>query len=156
MPKEFSPAPEVQAIAEKLIEIFKPELEGFEIKYIFASENPRKDGRECIGLARKVTGLNAYLAGFSEGFFVLETGEPAYRGLDENSRIAFILHELNHFGITDVGNLALIPHDIEEFSQVVEVFGAYREDLILFSHALSRGEKDTSTRDEIIAQIING
>ena len=152
--KEFTTAHEVKKIAEKLIEIFKPELEAFEIRYIFASENPKKDGRECIGLARKIVGLNAHLAGHDEGFFVLETGKPAYDALDEQSKIAYVLHELCHFGISETGGLALYPHDVEEMNLVVEVFGAYRDDLKLFYHALERGEKDSSTREEIINRIL--
>lgn len=152
--KEYSPAPEIEIIAEKLIEIFKPELEGFEIRYIFASENPKKDGRECIGLARKVIGLNAYLAGWPEGFFLIETGLPAFSELDEKSQIAYILHELSHFGISETGDLSILPHDVEAFNLEVEVFGAYRDDLTLFYHALERGESDTSTRDEILDRIL--
>lgn len=156
MPKEYAPSPEVEQIAEKLIELFKPELEAFEIRYIFCNENPKKDGRECIGLARKVVGLNAYLAGCAEGFFVLETGKPAYDALDENGKLAYVLHELCHFGVSEEGNLTLIPHDVEEFSKVVEIFGAYREDLVLFHHSLQKGESDTGTRAELIEQLLNG
>lgn len=156
MPKKYTSAPEIKQIAAHLIEIFKPELEAFEIRYIWASENPRKDGRECVGLARKITGLNAHLAGWDEGFFVLETGIEAFNSLDENGKIAYVLHELNHFGITDDGNLWIVPHDIEEFNQVVEVFGSYNLDLMLFRQAMERGDSDSSTRDEIINSIING
>lgn len=156
MPKEYTSAPEIKQIAEKLIEIFKPELASFEIRYVWASENPKKDGRECIGLARKITGLNAHLAGWDEGFFVLETGIEAFNLLDENGKIAYVLHELCHFGITDDGNLWIVPHDTEEFNQVVEVFGAYNLNTLLFKQAMERGDSDSSTRDEIINSIING
>ena len=48
MPKEFTSAPEIEAIAEKLIEILKPELEGFEIRFVLSSENPKKDGCDLM------------------------------------------------------------------------------------------------------------
>lgn len=154
MPKEFTSAPEVKRIAEKLIEIFKPELEAFEIRYIFASENPRKDGREVTALARKVIGLNAFLAGHAEGFFVMEFGKPAFDVLDEKTLIAVVLHELQHFGISEDGNLAIIPHDIEEFSSVVKAFGAYHDGLQIFREALQIGEDSTDSRKEIINRIL--
>lgn len=154
MAKEFSPAPEVQQIAERLIEILKPELEGFEIRYVMCSENPKKDGQEKTGLARKVTGFYAYLAGSPEGFFVLETGKPAYDALDEKGKIRYIHHELCHFGINEIGNLSLIPHDIEEFNEIAEIHGASDDRMILFYHALQKGESDTSTRDELINTIL--
>lgn len=154
MAKEYSSSPEVEEIALKLIEILKPELEGFTIRYIFNSENPKKDGREVTGLARKVVGLNAYLAGEPEGFFVLETGEPAYRELTGHQQIAYVHHELCHFGIEDTGNLTLYPHDIEEFSEIAEVHGSYHDGLITFGQSLQKGDTDKTTRQELINEIL--
>lgn len=155
MAKEFSHAPEVQEIAEKLIEILKPELEGFEIKYVFNSENPKKDGEEKAGLARKVVGLNAFIAGHPEGFFCLETGRPAWDLMDAQARIRYTHHELCHFGVADSGNLMIVPHDIEEFCEIAEVHGAADDRMILFYHALQKGEADSTSRDEIIGRILN-
>lgn len=154
MAKEYSPAPEVRDIAERLIEILKPELEGFEIRYVMSSEDPKKDGRDVLALARKVVGLNAYLAGHSEGFFVIEVG-PKFETLTENQKIAVVHHELNHFGISDEGGLTLIPHDIEEFSSTVEIFGEYHSGLTIFGAALRKGES-SGTREEIKRRILDG
>lgn len=154
MPKEFTHAPEIQAVAEKLIEIFKPELEAFEIRYIFCNENPKKDGREVTALARKVTGLNAYLAGCAEGFFVLEFGLPAYEELEPAQVVSVVHHELCHFGISDEGQLWIVPHDVEEFNEIAEIHGSYHDGLIKFGHALQKGNSDSSARDEIIEKII--
>lgn len=154
MPKEYSAAPEIERIAEKLIEILKPELEAFEIRYIFCSENPRKDGREVTALARKVTGLNAYLAGNPEGFFVLEFGRTAFDELTESQIVTIVYHELLHFGISDDGNLWIVPHDIEEFSEVARIFGSYHDGLINFAEALQKGDSDKTTRQELIREIL--
>ncbi|HEX9959759.1 MAG TPA: putative metallopeptidase [Pyrinomonadaceae bacterium] len=154
MAKGYTEAPEVQSIAERLIEIFKPELEGFEIRYIFCSENPKKDGREVTALARKITGLPAYLAGSPEGFFCIEFGMPAYESIDEHTLVAVVHHELCHFGISDDGNLTLIPHPIEEFPEVVRVHGSYHDGLVIFDDALRKGNSDTTSRDEIISRIL--
>jgi predicted metallopeptidase len=99
MAKEYSSAPEVREIAERLIEILKPELEGFEIRYVFCSETIKHSGREAMALARKITGLNAYLAGHSEGFFLIEVSRPLWDALSVDQRIALVHHELCHFGI---------------------------------------------------------
>ena len=154
MPKEFTSAPEIEAIAEKLIEMFKPELEGFEIRYVFNSENPKLGGEEKTALARKIVGLNAYLAGEPEGFFVLEFGRPAFEELTEAQLIAVTHHELCHFGISDEGNLAILGHDIEEFSEVVKIHGAYDLNLMIFSESLEKGNSDKTTRKELIAEIL--
>lgn len=155
MPKEYSSAPEVQEIAEKLIQILKPHLEAFEIKFVFNSENPKKDGEEKAGLARVVRGLNAFLAGYPEGFFCLETGIPAWSEMNAQQRIQYVHHELCHFGVSDSGNLMLIPHDIEEFNEIAEVHGASNDRLTLFGAALEKGKADGKTRKEIIQEILN-
>jgi len=154
MSKEFTSAPEIERIAERLIEIFKPELEAFEIRYIFNSENPKKDGREVTALARKVTGLNAYLAGCAEGFFVLEFGRPAFDALAEATLIAVVHHELLHFGISDEGNLWIVPHDVSEFAETVRIFGAYDLNLQIFHQSLNAGEESTDSRTELINRIL--
>jgi|GEM_PF-5505808 len=156
MPKEYAPSPEVEHIAENLISILKPELEALEIRYIFCNENPKKDGQEKAGLMRKITGLNAYLAGHPEGFFVLETGKPAFDAMTGAQQIAYVHHELCHPGVNEQGNLALIPHDVEEFNEVVEVHGAYENSLVLFGNALKKGDGDSATREELIQRLLNG
>jgi len=155
MAKEFSHAEEVQIIAERLIEIFKPELEGFEIRYTFCSENPKKDGREAIALARKVSGFYAFLAGSPDGFFCIEVGMPAWEELTAHQRIAVVHHELCHFGITEFGHLAIIGHDIEEFHEIAATHGAYFDRLQTFADAVEQGNSDTSGRAELIRQILN-
>ena len=51
MPKEYTSAPEIQSIAEKLIEIFKTELEGFEIRYIFQRRKSEKGRARVRGIS---------------------------------------------------------------------------------------------------------
>ncbi|MBX3288437.1 MAG: hypothetical protein KF855_03735 [Acidobacteria bacterium] len=154
MGKEYSSAPEIEQIAERLIEHFKPDLEGFDITYIFCSENPKKAGREVTALARKVIGLNAWLAGFPDGFFVMEVGLPAWAELTPEQKIAVVHHELCHFGVDDEGFLTLIPHDIEEFNEIARTHGAYHDGLVSFGHALQHGNE--SSRSEILEKILNG
>lgn len=155
MPKEYSQANEVKEIAEKLIQILKPELEGFEIRYIFCNENPKKDGREVIALASKVIGRNAFLSGSPDGYFLMEVGLPAWESLTVNQKIAVVHHELCHYGINELGNLEIIPHEIEEFVEVANVHGAYFDRLQVFADAVEAGNSDTRTRDEIINEIIS-
>lgn len=156
MAKEYCHSPEVEEIAEKLIEILKPELESLEIRYIFCSDNPKKDGQEKAGLMRKITGLTAYLAGNADGFFVLETGKPAFDAMTANQKIAYVHHELCHPGVDENGNLTLYPHDIEEFSEIAATHGSYHDNLIIFGAALSKGDGDSASRKELIEQILNG
>jgi predicted metallopeptidase len=153
MSREWTSAPDVEAIATRLIEILKPELEGFEIRYIMCNEPLKHGGQEAIALARKVVGLNAYLAGHPEGFFVIEVG-PRFMTMNTDQKIAVIHHELCHLGINDEGGLTLIPHTIEEFVEVAAVHGAYHDGLVAFGHALQHASE--TTREEIKEKILNG
>jgi len=55
-------ADEVQDIAEGLIPSFHPHVGGLAIVYLFRSKAAEKNGKKVWGKARKITGLNAYLA----------------------------------------------------------------------------------------------
>lgn len=154
--KEYSAAPEVEEIAEKLIQILKPHLEAFEIRYAFCSENPKKDGEEKAGLMHKVTGLRAYMAGHPEGFFFLETGKPAWDAMNAEQRVRYVHHELCHPGVSENGNLMLIPHDIEEFNEIAQFHGTNDDRITLFINAYRKGENEPATQKELIDQILNG
>jgi hypothetical protein len=55
-------------------------------------------------------------------------------------RVALVDHELCHFGREedDKGNRSwvLVSHDIEEFKGIVERWGLWRPDLVVFSGAV--------------------
>ncbi len=69
MPAKFTPAPEVEAIAASLISQYHQRLltHKVRIEYLFRDDEPRKDGQKIWGQARKVGGLNAFLATVEEG-----------------------------------------------------------------------------------------
>lgn len=133
----------VKAIAEKLIADHHDHLDGTHIEYVFRDKAANTGGKEVWGKARKISGLNAYLAGdTSEGdavedFFVIEIAEDVWRILDAGQRVALVDHELSHctIAINDdniVTGIALAPHDVEEFRGVLERHGLWRPDLTDF------------------------
>lgn len=125
----YRPASEVRRIAEWLIPQHHPDLDQVRIEYVFRSEAAKSRGKQIWGKARKVTGLNAYLAtltGFAgalaemaeldatvsingttlpsdtakaEPFFVLEIAEDVWAQLDGSQRTALVDHELCHFAV---------------------------------------------------------
>jgi hypothetical protein len=68
-------------------------------------------------------------------------------------KVAYVHHELCQFGISELGGLANIPHDIEEHREVAEVHGAWHDGLIQFAEALETGDSDASARAELIKRI---
>lgn len=136
----------VKAIAEKLIADHHNHLDGTHIEYVFRDKAANSGGKEVWGKARKISGLNAYLAGdIGEGvdvedFFVIEIAEDVWRILDGDQRVALVDHELHHctIAINDdnvVTGLAIAPHDLEEFKAVVERHGLWRPDITEFLKA---------------------
>lgn len=150
MPVTFQPAPAVERTAEKLIRNHHTNLTDVEIRYVFRSDTANKNGKPVMGTARKVTGLNAYLAQpagdpDAEDFFVIEISEPSWTVLDAKQREALVDHELCHCTTiydedTDTVKLAIRAHDLEEFRVIVERHGLWQPDLEAFARTVVQGE----------------
>lgn len=148
---EWMPAPEVEAIAESLIEEVDRhrDLGKARIEYVFIDPTPKSKGRMVWGRARKITGLSAHLAAatrplrFREPapFFVVEIAHDVWSTLDERQRRALVDHELCHLWVdeTDDGELVLgtAGHDVEEFRGVIARHGLWNRSTEAFARGLS-------------------
>lgn len=142
MAKGYTPAPEVQAIADKLIDKYHDHLRRVRIKYVFVTELVKSRGRYIWGKARKISGLNAWLATPEDErsdepnpFFVMEIILPWWNRLEPKARIALVDHELCHFSTDDEDKPLLLPHDLEEFTGVVQRHGLWRPEVEFFIEA---------------------
>lgn len=141
-PISFWRAREVQDIAESLIEEFHPHIAELTVLYVFRSEHSEENGKVVLGKARKVSGLNAYLAFRSmvddegdapqnvSGFFVIEIAYDTWQALTPSQRIALVDHEMSH-----IGPDGMRSHDVEEFRGVIERHGVWRPALEEFIEA---------------------
>lgn len=159
MTATYRQATSVKRIADELIAGHHQELVDVHIEYVFRSEPAKENGKEKWGTARKITGLNAYLAGdTAEGgeaddFFVVEIAEPIWAVLDEPQKVALVDHELSHCTTAideKTGDLKLKmrPHDLEEFSAIVRRYGLWREDVEAFLKAAADGGQLSFLDDE--------
>ena len=157
-PKEplvFRDAPEVAELAKALIKQYHKHLKGREIKYLFRSEPEIIAGKECFGTARKVSGLNAFLAGSTlehlgslttgEGeepkpFFLMQVWDFGWSQLTGSQQIALVDHELMHFDVED-GKLKIAPHDLEEFVAIVERHGLWEPNIKAIVDAAERNKQ---------------
>jgi predicted metallopeptidase len=140
-PTTYWNADEVRDIAQPLIEQFHEHLLVATILYVFRSEATETKSRVVLGTARKVTGLNAYLA-FREllndtrqafTFYVIEIAHDTWQKLTGPQRIALVDHELSH-----IGRDGMIGHDVEEFSSVVARHGLWKPDLKELKRAMDQ------------------
>jgi hypothetical protein len=167
IPVRWSEAPEVQAVADRLIPLYHVHLQTFdaEIRYVFRSEIQRKETKEIWGKAHLVTGMNAYLAQpdasrREDTLFVLEIAKPIWDRITPSQQEALVDHELEHFQIEvkEDGTLAkyLLPHSIEEFDCIVARHGAWRPDIVRFAKALSAGPDAAPPASDALVNLADG
>ena len=140
----YTPAPEVKEIAEELIPKYHAHLAECNVRldYVFVSKTPVKGGKDIWGTCRKITNLNAHLAGEEQSFFVIVISEPVWDILPRDKKVALVDHELCHaWAVFDqkedddnaeVVKLSIIPHDVEEFSCIIRRHGLWKDDVKAF------------------------
>ena len=140
---KYSRAPEVKEIADKLISTYFSNLNHPEVRieYLYVDKVPSKSGKDVWGTFRKITNINAYLStpGLPEEediepfpYFVMIISKPIWEMLDSNARNALVHHELCHASVEekeDGVKLSTRSHDLEEFSDVVKLYGLWRDDV---------------------------
>lgn len=167
MPKtEYSPAPEVEKIANQLIPKYHGHLLDFDVKieYVFTNKTPKKNGKEVWAYVRKISSLPAYLANSAAqtdgDFFVMVVSQPVWDVLPQDKRIPLVDHELCHLlaeadqededDADDIPEnpvkLLLKPHDVEEHIAIVRRYGFWMDGLEDFINA-ALGAKGGSTND---------
>ena len=133
MPKDYSDAESVEALAQQILPTFHAELADAKIKYYFVSEHSMRGGRAISGKARKLSGAAQFLAG---GYnFVIEVAMDLWNAMDEAARRATIDHLLEYCtGEEDeeTGEMSwtMREPDVKEFSTILRRHGAYTEDLV--------------------------
>jgi predicted metallopeptidase len=153
-PVEFSPASEVEKIARPIITKHHSELVNVHVEFVFRSKVQVSKGKEIWGKARKLSGLNAYLADVSEDedFFVIEIAKDIWATLTDGQKKALVDHELCHC-VVDYGEedgeakLSIAPHDVEEFAEIVRRHGLWANDVKHFVQA-AQGVLDLPVKEE--------
>lgn len=142
MPTTWRKAPDVAEIAAEMIDLYLTGLSEATIHYLFRDKAKKSKGMTVWGCAMKKGGFDAYMRKkvfseeeFEEGddYFVIEIAFDRWKDLTDVQKQALVLHELCHCYIDEGGNYHLLPHDIEEFGRVVQIFGCeWRENLKQF------------------------
>ncbi len=119
MTTQYRPAPEVAKLARPLIRDHHRHLVDVRIEYVMRDEAATSKGQTVWGKARKVGGLNAFIARENHAldedlaepdpFFVIEIAEDIWVTLNGRQKVALVDHELSHLGarIDKKGELVL-------------------------------------------------
>lgn len=149
--QQFIEAPEVEEIAIQLIERFRPDLKAYEIAYAFKEKASKSKDRVTYGYAKKENPLS-YTKSKIDSYIVI--GFDMWITLDEDQKARLIFHELCHLSPNmEKGVIEMEDHPVQEFPEVVKVFGPSTEQEINYISAYQTFSKENRTLiDEINEQ----
>lgn len=133
MKEKYIPAPEVEKVARELIVKYHPHLVEANIAYVFKKDSWSKNGKEILGNAHKCSEKEKLLYKHD---FIITINHNAWIRFDNNKREAIVDHELCHCGRDVEGKYCSIPHDVEDFADVIKRHGLYKNDVKQFGMAI--------------------
>lgn len=159
----YTAAPEVEKIAQRIINTTRPILGHVKISYMFRPEAPVSDGKVTGGMCIRVDDRNRTI---HDHDFIIEISKDIWDEATDQFKEALVDHELGHVGIrmskedgaeddpiydetTNRPKTFIRKHDIEEFEDVLERHGAFHKGLRDFLDAFARGrskEKKTTKK----------
>jgi hypothetical protein len=130
----FEMAPEVEKIAQPLIEGHHSHLLKAKISYVFKDKAWKTgDSQVVLGKAAKRNDLDRLLSHNAEDFVML-IGKDKWAKMDEIDQRCLVDHELCHMGVTvdteGKAKFCLRKHVIEEFPENLARFERRREALV--------------------------
>ena len=114
-------------IADGIIRKRLPELEGVRIAFLASDQEKTKNGQFVFGECRKVSPMYFWCCPYD---FMITVYEPncVTFAFGEHEYETLIYHELLHVGVEDTEagvKYRIVPHDIEEFEQILEAEGLH-------------------------------
>jgi hypothetical protein len=147
----------LEALGKDIINKRRPYLKAAKIAYLFRPEAPVSNGRVTPGMCIRVDDRNRAV---HEHDFLIEIARDVWDDATTDFRRALLDHELGHCGIRmddqglpmkdpQTGQLKTYvkPHDLEEFSDVLEEHGAYHVKLREFLEAFSKHKVKTKKQE---------
>lgn len=118
---KFVEADEVKEMAKFCISKWKPDLRNVNIAYVFKQKAGKSGENVTLGTAKTESDLNKVLHSYEA---VIIIGFDTWIALDLDQQLRLCLHELYHLALDpEKDKLGTVPHQIEEFADVVEIFG---------------------------------
>lgn len=146
--KKFYPAPEVMAVAHKLIEKYHSVLVNARFQYSFRDGTWNKNGSICPGEVKKLSPYVALIANIDFGMII---NAKYWALLNTARREALVDHLLSYCSCDEDkdGNLKWVKLNptIVEFPSVIERHGAYDANLEEMEKSLDEYHKETTKMD---------
>lgn len=125
---------QIKAMAEEIrAEHHSDRLAAADIVYVVVPGDRKAKGKTVLGAAKKLGKIDRLL---SKVDFIIQLPWGAWQRMSDDQRVAVLDHELSHCGSKLKGDgtvtWVVLPHDVEEFSAVLERHGIYKGDLTEF------------------------
>lgn len=152
MAVNWSEAPEVRRVAEKLIAEFHQTLQDVRMEYLHRDDHPKEGDRDVLGRVRKVTDLAAFLASGGDvydvggdPFFAVWVPEHVWQTLKGDQRVGLVDHLLCYCraGKDDEGTVKLqkVRPDFEGFYENIKRCGFWQDSAAeMFEAMRQRGQ----------------
>lgn len=119
----FEISKDLAALGEKVMAKFK-ELKpiadnNVRIAYLYSDREKTSNGKKVYA---DTTKLNDKVKAVAPYDFIVTFYRPACSALDESKMETLMRHELKHIGV-DNGKFKIVPHDVEDFSDIIEEHG---------------------------------
>ena len=124
-------SPSVIHLAEQLIRKYHKHLQRARIGFIFRKEAQKSGGMNIYGQAKKVSEKEQVYLDFD---FIIWVSKEDWERQSDSWCEALLDHELCHCAWGDHG-WTMRPHDIQEFTEIVERHGYWNPDLLQFGQA---------------------
>lgn len=114
--------------SEDIIREKRPDILACGISVGFIScekEKMKGKTKAVLGECRKVQPLEKLFCPYD---FLIIIYEPNCEGLDRDQMETLLWHELNHIGIDEDGEPFVVPHDVEEFDDIIKAKGLHWQD----------------------------
>ena len=137
--------PEIARMAEQIREKHHEHLEGAKIAYVIVPGSPKTKGKTVLGKCREITGIISLV---TDADFIIQIPWLTWQGLTDTQRIAVLDHELSHYGAdedTETGAVTycVLPHDVEEFKDIIARHGFYTEDRMEFGETCAKAHQQS-------------
>jgi hypothetical protein len=139
---------EIKNLAKELIANYHPTICNANIAYLWNTKEMKRKGRNVIATAEKCNKKVKAISGFD---FIIVVSFPTWNTLTDKQKRAAIDHELTHCCLGDEeeeGKTIIIPHDIEEFLEIIERNNLYKDDLIALGRIIQKQINKNGKDDE--------
>ena len=116
----------VMELLHEVMQEFFPEFRNVRVKGLFDMKKRMSGGKVVLGRIQKCNDLLRHLtaeeARTEEGYDVLlYLDSKCWISIGREDRVRILRHELRHLDHNDKGDLVVVPHDIEDFVEEVQL-----------------------------------